>query len=451
MASTSASAVPPSKDRKVNLDRLPLSEELLRYYKDRVEQNEAELQSYIQALDAIKASHEEHHRLTWELQQRADEIRSMQVALSESQAALIEERRQLLKVLAENDELRIQELKDRRKIRYLLGLCGQAVPEDETTYFKPSVHRKVVRSGGGGGGSGARGPDAEEHVGDIPSSEPGLRLKDENQILRLQVQALKSQLEEQQRVHKEAIDRLVADSQIRAREDKLRTDTDAERVRELTEKLSKHQEFLRENTKEVLTIRKNYLMNERLLKEERVRLVDEVNTLRSRYTDLRNKSDQVEKVIEARVLKRHEGLLHELRSQLAKYEQELRRSRVCNLRYDGLPPKDITHSRMSSSCNSYKSLKKRRDYEIEGFTNDIMLLRRQVKELERHIIKTAPLQDAELAVLEMVESTAKRAAKIQKEVNGIKVRVAHLSPARSASMAAYTAALFFPTEQGQRD
>ncbi|KAI9220066.1 hypothetical protein BC828DRAFT_367638 [Blastocladiella britannica] len=451
---------PPLSDTKANLDRLPLSEELLRYYKERVEQSEQELQSYIGALDAIKASHEEHHRLTWELQVRADEIAALQRALSDAQHALVDERKQLLRVLAENDELRIQELKDRRKIRYLLGLCGQQVPEDETTYFKPSVYRKLVRATDGknngpkaaaahssarsrspspGGRPGSVPPlhttsgpaaatAAAEGVGVDPNamgSEPGLTVRDETAVLRLHLQSQRAQLEELRVAHDQAISRLREDADVRNREEKARADADAARASELTDKLAQHQEFLRENTKEVLTIRKAYLMNERLLKEERVKLVDEVNTLRARYLDLRSKSDHIERAIEARVTKKNESLLHELRSQLSRYEKELRNSRSDSEEREAASKKkiEVLQHKVDSLKNDYRSLKKRRDYEIEGFTNDILLLRRQVKELEKHIIKSAPLQDAEMEVLRLTEQTATRAAKIQREVVGLKQKV----------------------------
>jgi coiled-coil domain-containing protein 77 len=48
---------------------------------------------------------------------------------------------------------------------------------------------------------------------------------------------------------------------------------------------------------------------------------------------------------------------------------------------------------------SYHTLKRRRDYEIEGFTNDIMLLRKQLKAMEKHILKYAPVEDEELQLL----------------------------------------------------
>lgn len=50
---------------------------------------------------------------------------------------------------------------------------------------------------------------------------------------------------------------------------------------------------------------------------------------------------------------------------------------------------------------SYKSLKKRRDNEIEGFTNDIMLLRKQVQVLEHHLMQYGPLEDRELLLLKL--------------------------------------------------
>ncbi|KAG5462795.1 MAG: hypothetical protein BJ554DRAFT_3514, partial [Olpidium bornovanus] len=55
------------------------------------------------------------------------------------------------------------------------------------------------------------------------------------------------------------------------------------------------------------------------------------------------------------------------------------------------------HPRYSGT--SYKTLKRRRDLEIEGFTNDILILRKQLKVLEKHILKFGPVEDRELQLL----------------------------------------------------
>ncbi|KAJ3362255.1 Coiled-coil domain-containing protein 77 [Allomyces javanicus] len=484
---TRAAAAGSTQDVQVNLDRLPLSEDLLKYYKQRIEHNEAELQSYIAALDAIKASHEEHHALTRELQQRNDEIQSLQAALAEAQGEVLSERRQLLQVLAENDELRLQELKDRKKIRYLLALCGQHAASNsgalgpDVTYFKPAVEPRLVRprakpgapttaSARRGGAAGkppgkpavawapsptptppplprrtAQGetekpthaPDAAAADPDNvrlaeaateaaqPGHEPGMTLADENAVLRLQVQALRAQLAEQRQLHDDAARAWRHEAQVRHDEHALRTRADADKMQHLGDQVAQLQAFLRDNTREVLAIRRAYLINERRLKEERVVLVDEVTQLRAKYAELRSRSEQVEKLVETRITRRNEGLLHELRSQLAKYEEELRRSKLDGeQRESGNKKKiEVLQTKLDALRSSYKALKKRRDFEIEGFTNDILMLRKQVRSLEAHIIKYGPLQDQEMAVLDVVKKTAGKAQRIQDEMVGLKRKI----------------------------
>jgi coiled-coil domain-containing protein 77 len=67
------------------------------------------------------------------LRQKDDEIAELQKAISDMQVFLFQEREQVLKLYAENDRLKIQELQDRKKINRLLSLAG--VNENEVTYF----------------------------------------------------------------------------------------------------------------------------------------------------------------------------------------------------------------------------------------------------------------------------------------------------------------------------
>jgi coiled-coil domain-containing protein 77 len=67
---------------------------------------EQEYNDAIDAIDKCKISHEEHHKLTWDLQQRLQEIADLQKDLSDTQLFLTEERRRFMRVVAENDELR---------------------------------------------------------------------------------------------------------------------------------------------------------------------------------------------------------------------------------------------------------------------------------------------------------------------------------------------------------
>lgn len=51
--------------------------------------------------------------------------------------------------------------------------------------------------------------------------------------------------------------------------------------------------------------------------------------------------------------------------------------------------------------SSYSAIKRRRDYEIEGFTNDILTLRKQLRTLEKSILKYGSLEDKELVLLNL--------------------------------------------------
>ena len=84
-----------------------------------------------QRIDAIDVGHAAQHAQKWELRQRMEEISDLQKALSDCHVYLGEERERCARLQAENDELRIQESEDRRKIQHLLSLV-EPVMQDVT-------------------------------------------------------------------------------------------------------------------------------------------------------------------------------------------------------------------------------------------------------------------------------------------------------------------------------
>jgi coiled-coil domain-containing protein 77 len=70
------------------------------------ERAEEEYQEAIARVEALKVSHEEAHKTVWELHKRTGEIATLQASVSNAQNDLLEERKQLLRVIAENDMLK---------------------------------------------------------------------------------------------------------------------------------------------------------------------------------------------------------------------------------------------------------------------------------------------------------------------------------------------------------
>ena len=115
---------------------VPVSRELVQYYRSLVDHFERERAEYLQRLEGIEVSAGEMHRLKWELRKREEEIAELQKTLSDTQVYFMEEREYNVKLQAENDALKIQELEDRKRIRDLLSV-SQPIQED-ITFFRGS-------------------------------------------------------------------------------------------------------------------------------------------------------------------------------------------------------------------------------------------------------------------------------------------------------------------------
>jgi len=96
--------------------------ELLRFYRSKVSSFEAERMEQLRRLGDAEAQNAELHRLRWEARAREEEIAELQRALSDSRLFLFDEREHALKLAAENDGLKSQEVEDRRKIAHLLSI-----------------------------------------------------------------------------------------------------------------------------------------------------------------------------------------------------------------------------------------------------------------------------------------------------------------------------------------
>ncbi|TPX51280.1 hypothetical protein SeMB42_g00278 [Synchytrium endobioticum] len=387
--------------------RLPLSEDLLGYYRSRLEKSEEEFQDAVARVDSIKISHEEHHRLEWELRKREDEITRLQRSLSDAQQALFDERRQLLKVMAENDDLKVQELKDRKKIRYLLSVAG--TPDEETTYFRDTLDKRLVK--------------IPTEDGQQKGGEPDILLmEDEAEALKIKASALQTQLDEQKRAYEDHIENLKKDRTVQMEEERVRRRHEASRIEELVRKLHRLRALCRENTRELLHTKKAAHATERSLIEQRARLLENVSSATTRFNAEKDRVQVVEKQVESRIAKRTESVLTELRGQIAKNQDELRTLKAKTDQTEQQQKRKIEYlqNRLSTFQARYDELKRRRNYEIEGFTNDIVALRSKLKTLEKQILKYGPLEDRELALLTMARETGEKASTISTNLQRLK-------------------------------
>lgn len=130
-----------------------------------------------------------------------------QQALSEAHNFLFEERQRLLKLTAENDELRLQELEDRKRIQTLLAMTQTY---DQNFLNNHCVNAAAASSAAGPGWqSPAVGADGMPRFASTLNSD----------FLLLKIESLQAQLNEAKALAAERVAALLEDRRIRAQEE----------------------------------------------------------------------------------------------------------------------------------------------------------------------------------------------------------------------------------------
>lgn len=259
------------------------SRELLEYYRKKIGEYDIEREEIMKKLDKFKDVLDDQHKLQWELRQKDDEICELQKAISDMQVFLFQEREQVLKLYAENDRLKIQELQDRKKINRLLSLAG--VNENEVTYFireppgKMIVNQKVP----GGKSSSNHRHESEPKEPCVPAypiesyGANGGKYPRDYESLLLQINSLETQIQEQTKLSKEQIDSLMEDRRTHMEEYETQRLKDSNNIKALKEKLLKTSNLLHESTKDFLDAKYDMRNTERKWMAEKDRLLNDLD------------------------------------------------------------------------------------------------------------------------------------------------------------------------------
>ncbi|KAL1526164.1 hypothetical protein AB1Y20_014892 [Prymnesium parvum] len=416
--------MPCSPSTLAELERVPLSEELLQYYRSRVNESEAELSALTERIDSVAQTHEAQHKAWWEVHQRMNEIADLQKALSDSHVYLWEERERCHRLQAEVDELKLQEVEDRRKIQHLLSLVGPVVQDvmyirdapPETITLHPysrattsaapaAAHRNPSHAARAPSGLAPPAPAAPASASSTgvplsrsgPSTLPSRLSAEGTRVLRtvylpneqvdsllLTIEALRAQLQEQERLGRERVSALLEDRRLRMAEESARRTAESERLQELEQDLARAQTMLVRYTKDFLKLKHEARQKERRHNELVASLTQERDESIRRVDELRQAAAlEVQAAVSASKMsgdnyvslyrqqvsdtERTMGLLkdqhHGLQQALAMRVKELE-AVVQRLR------------------QQFRELDERRGLEIEGFNNEVALLQKQVARLE---------------------------------------------------------------------
>lgn len=445
------SPLPPVSER---IAQLRPSRELLEYYRKKVSDFDEENNELQKTLDKYKLTCEEQHRLENELHHREGEISDLQKAVSDMQVCILQEREQVLRLYAENDRLKIRDVENQKRIQHLLAIAGPAA--SEVSYFHkdppakiiipqklpkpnlPNVSTEKPLYKGKTQPAPAKGKKAEKIVDDRESKD--------HQTLCLQIEALQAQLEEQTRLSRDQINSLLDDRQILREEADLSRQRDQDRIQRLELKMKDSQTMLYQSTKDMLTLKLQHRNKEKEWMAEKDRLLQELDIARDQLAT-RN-SDNIQSNVRSQgafladyeAQQQMEAELQTLNSQLEQaakladmYREQCIQAedQLARVREETDVHKDVFKERTDKMAQrlqlmtqKYQSLEKRRDSEVEGFKNDIKLLRKRLKDVEKQLYKvTVGGMVSDVEVLQTVRNTAGRSRSIQNDLKGLKAKV----------------------------
>jgi len=465
------------------LGQLRPSKELLEYYRKKLAEYDNDHEALVSKLDRFKNVFEDQHKTQSELQQKEEEVGKLQNALSDMQTFLFQEREQVLRLYAENDRLKIQEVNDRKKIQHLLSLTKPSGTEvtylikehpktvshqtrkaakNERPHSPVMGHRStlVFKDRGPGGHYNTKEKATVKAAKSTASNKTGNIIadaSDKQQILLLQIEALQAQIEDQTSLASEQINSLLEDRTVRMEESETQCQRDSEKIQHIAEQLKKTQTLLYESTKDYLELKYDTRLRERKWMNERDKIMQEMDFLKEQI-DIKKEDVEYQGPLQVHagtqmitspngserrrpVRATNTMVINQLRTTLEQAQNmaEMYREQVIGLedelariREEKDVGKDLfkektdklTH-RLHLMNQRYEALEKRRGLEVEGFKNDIRILRTRLKDVEKKLFKVTVNigEQFDWEILNNVHQTANRSKHLAGQLHKLKTKV----------------------------
>lgn len=425
---------------------------LLEFYKARIAEMERDREDLVRRVGSTEVPHAELHRVKWELKVRQEEVEQLQNALSDANVQIFEEREESLKLLAENDELKMQQTEDRRRIQHLLALTEPVA--QEVTFFKdcrPYLMSRKLHGGNNNGGESSsianeKGRPRGVHVN--PNAKLTARSSRENtggKVLRTiylpnehtdtlnqRVQALENQLEQQQRTSRDRVAALERDRADREALHKRAKEALEKQIEALEQRLKYSEQATRAATKDYLELRHHSQLESRENTERLSELEKENKIMRAQLDTL---VDRVSKEMEAArqsILQDADRAVQRFRKQAMFADDQLVKVKHQKEHVS----RDLRDKAMSLEDRNVvlvkknKQLEQRRKLDHEGFLHDIASMRKSILTLERIAYSPNPSGgiSPQPAFDAAAENTLAGANVLKKEIEHLRARIENLKP-----------------------
>jgi coiled-coil domain-containing protein 77 len=405
--------------------------QLLAFYRDRFDAFEGERAEWLSRVGAIEVAHSDLHCVKWELKVRQEEIAELQSALSDANVQLFEEREEALKLLAENDQLKLAQSEDRKRIQHLLALTEPV--SEQVTFFKdcrpylmtrkmassqqpapyhpPAAHQQQLLMAAATGKSGpgrVRGGEVQvvpndklrssssttatvSQVGGGGGSPAAQRVvrtiylpNEQSEALAQRVEALDRLLADMSKASHERVAALERDRAEKDQAARRAAKAHAAEVEALELKLEQAERACRAATKDYLDLRHATQVDNRGSMERGVALEQENADLKHQLATLADRLARETEAVRASIAEDGERHIERFRRQVLVTEDQHNRDKA---RFDkemreATDKIEALTQRCVTLEGKYRAEKQRRHFDFEGFSNDLADMRKQIRALE---------------------------------------------------------------------
>ena len=251
--------------------------------------------------------------------------------------------------------------------------------------------------------------------------------------LLLTVEALRTQLQQSEQLGRERVAALLEDRRLRIAEERARRAAEAERAQEADATLERTEQMLHQYTKDFLTLKHESLTERRKVVERLEAVLAENGQLHEHLEAVQLKAQSEVHAVNATAKSSAEQYIALYRQQVSDTERTMS---LLKDQHNGLQQAlamrvkelEATVQRLKQQ---YKLLEERRGLEVEGFTQEISLMRKKVQRLELKAYgRKLPLQsDGQAMPEDLPDKKAQASAKVAhgaRALRAMQARVAAL-------------------------
>ncbi|CAK9295201.1 unnamed protein product [Gordionus sp. m RMFG-2023] len=397
------------------MDKNP-TKDLLEFYKNKSAEYEKDIITLTKKIEEIKKCNTNQLDFWQQIKEKNDDIYHLQALLNKVEICLLKEKESALRVSAENDQLRIKDIDNKKRIKALEIVLFSDQDGLKTTQVMGKTHKTIPSLALSKSRASTSGYNSLENIAEnqnFKNSNPSK--SQDKQIEMLQIKALKLEIEEQRRFITVHMGKIIDKNNQNENFVKEIEKREIAKQKNLVQRLSSTQELLCQTAKDLAELKKIYYKNEEIYKIKEASLRNTIIELRSQINHMKfssnvnllsdedifnDKTDtssfddakkyrhgqkyNMDKVLEKKMKASQDSAIYYKEKYLdLENEHELLNAKYIAEHQIYSDRHETLTQRLKACELKYQNILKRRNFDKQGYQADTNILKDKVKQLER--------------------------------------------------------------------